>query len=281
MPKANEASGRTAGSRLLIDEPPLQVIPALACALGLNEALILQQLHYWTHFSENIHEGHRWVYNTLGQWQRQFPFWSEDTIKRTFRRLRDEGIVVVAKLALDSRDRTNWYRIDYTGLAAKAPDGEGNLPRSNIGAASPDSSVQAAPMLSHTEKTTETTDRRNGSDPSKHTEPMGFEEWLEHHCSVTEQQVPGRETKARAELARKFSELTGEGRSLDDMKLASIGAHADKWRAENGKDYPRNVLVFATIDELIDKGRRVGKSAAKHGSFERKGPGIGSAGKRF
>lgn len=101
------------------------------------------------------------------------------------------------------------------------------------------------------------------------TEPIGFEEWIEHHCSLTGQSVP-RLSKARAELARKYGELTGEGRSPEDMKLASIGAHADDWRRQNGKDYPRNVLVFSTIDELIDKGRKAKPQATQ--SYVRKGP---------
>lgn len=276
MPNSNEAHGRTGGSRLLINEAPLQVIPSLAVALGLNEALVLQQLHYWTLISGNVHGGHRWVYNTLGQWREQFPFWSEDTIKRTFRRLREEGVVVVDRLADDTRDRTNFYRIDYERLEALAPDDECRLPSSNNGAESPTPSGQSALLLNdRQETTTETQTGENGDRPSPkgaRTEPVGFEEWLAHHCEITGQRVPGRETKARALLARKFSELLGEGRSVEELRLASVGAHADKWRRENGKDYPRNVLVFETIDELIEKGRRAGPAAPKEKRFVRKGP---------
>ena len=32
---------------LLISEPPLQVLPSLAVKIGLNEAIVLQQIHYW------------------------------------------------------------------------------------------------------------------------------------------------------------------------------------------------------------------------------------------
>lgn len=34
-------------SKLLIDDYPIQVLPKLAKVIGLNEAIILQQLHYW------------------------------------------------------------------------------------------------------------------------------------------------------------------------------------------------------------------------------------------
>ena len=34
-------------SKLLINEHPLQVLPSLATKIGLNEAIVLQQIHYW------------------------------------------------------------------------------------------------------------------------------------------------------------------------------------------------------------------------------------------
>ena len=34
-------------SNLLINESPLQVLPTLATYIGLNEAIFLQQVHYW------------------------------------------------------------------------------------------------------------------------------------------------------------------------------------------------------------------------------------------
>jgi len=34
-------------SSLLIAVPPLIVLPTLATLVGLNEAIFLQQLHYW------------------------------------------------------------------------------------------------------------------------------------------------------------------------------------------------------------------------------------------
>jgi hypothetical protein len=43
-------------SRLLIHEPALQVLPSLAVAIGLNEAIFLQQLHYWLVSSKHEHE---------------------------------------------------------------------------------------------------------------------------------------------------------------------------------------------------------------------------------
>jgi hypothetical protein len=123
-------------SRLLLDEPPLLVRPALAVEVGLNEALILQQLHYWLQRSCVERDGHRWVWNSYEDWQRQFPFWHRDTIKRAFLTLRRRGLVITRKNPERPGDRTNWYRIDYARLeqveqtiGANCTDGRGNLPR--------------------------------------------------------------------------------------------------------------------------------------------------------
>jgi hypothetical protein len=100
-------------SKLLIDEEPLIVIPSLAAQIGLNEALVLQQLHYWLKRSKHEHDERKWVYNTLGEWQAQFPFWSEDVLHRTMKSLVKQGLVVVHKFNKANWDRTNWYSINY------------------------------------------------------------------------------------------------------------------------------------------------------------------------
>ena len=38
-------------SNLLTQEPPLQVLPSLAVAIGLNEAIVLQQVHYLLNYA--------------------------------------------------------------------------------------------------------------------------------------------------------------------------------------------------------------------------------------
>lgn len=54
-------------SKLLIEEPPLQVLPSLAVTIGLNEAIIIQQIHYWLRDSRNgiEHEGRRGLVERL------------------------------------------------------------------------------------------------------------------------------------------------------------------------------------------------------------------------
>ena len=40
-------------SRLLIKESPVMIIPSLAVKIGLNEAVVLQQIHYWLGISKH------------------------------------------------------------------------------------------------------------------------------------------------------------------------------------------------------------------------------------
>jgi hypothetical protein len=105
--------------RLLINEPPLQVQPSLAAALkSLDEAVILQQLHYWLQKSANIRDGHRWVYNSMADWMKQFPWInSRSTITKYFDDLEKRGLIVTANYNKAKFDRTKWYRIDYDALS--------------------------------------------------------------------------------------------------------------------------------------------------------------------
>jgi len=124
-------------SKLLLHESPLQVLPTLAIIVGLNEAIVLQQVHYWTeHIAKNqgrlppdqrpnFRSGRWWTYQSFPEWQtNSFPFWSLATIKRTFLNLEALGVLVVRQLSRDRRDRTNWYSIDYDQLNQKIAEYE-------------------------------------------------------------------------------------------------------------------------------------------------------------
>jgi hypothetical protein len=111
-------------SRLLIQEPPLQVLPSLAVEIGLNEAIAFQQL-YWLMSRDlgpgNPHlreiEGVRWVGKDLFIWRDDhFPFWSESTIRRTFAHLRNKKLVKEEELDSNKGNRTRWKTIDFDEL---------------------------------------------------------------------------------------------------------------------------------------------------------------------
>ena len=104
-------------SNLLIQEVPLMVLPTLATKIGINEAIFLQQLHYWIDRSKHEMEGHRWIYNTIEDWCKQFPFWSRRTIARVISALERQGLVLTANYNRKGFDRTKWYTVNYELLA--------------------------------------------------------------------------------------------------------------------------------------------------------------------
>lgn len=103
-------------SKLLLDDKPLIILPSLAKEIGLNESIVLQQLHYWLLDSRNIKDGFKWVYNTYEDWQKQFPFWSISTIRRTITKLETSEIIIIGNYNKLKIDNTKWYRIDYEKL---------------------------------------------------------------------------------------------------------------------------------------------------------------------
>ena len=98
---------------LLISEPPLQVLPSLAVRVGLKEAIVLQQFHYWLQRSGNNRDGYKWVYNSYDEWHKQFPFFSKVTLRRTINSLEKQGYLVSGNYNKAGFDKTKWYRIDY------------------------------------------------------------------------------------------------------------------------------------------------------------------------
>jgi hypothetical protein len=119
-------------SKLLRDEPPLILLPQLAVQIGEKEAVVLQQVHYWIQLytekgdKRHFHDGRYWVYNTYEGWQKNFPCWSERTIRRAIDSLRkpykpkvgekkiERGpLLLVGNYNRKRYDRTLWYSIDY------------------------------------------------------------------------------------------------------------------------------------------------------------------------
>lgn len=103
-------------NKLLISEPPLLVLPSLAKLIGLNEAIFIQQIHYWSLYSKHIVDGDRWLYNSHQEWQEQFPFWSIRTIRRIIENLERQNLLISGNFNKLKIDRTKWYKINYEKL---------------------------------------------------------------------------------------------------------------------------------------------------------------------
>lgn len=162
-------------SKLLINEPPLLVMPSLAAKIGLNEAILLQQIHYWLSRSEHRHGGRVWFYRTAAEWSEELVFWSDSTIKRTLASLESAGLILSAKLHRellnDPYTRTKWYTINYDQLEKlSCVNAYGQNDQMACGQNDQFSSGQNDQMLQEntTENTTEITD--GGSAGADHPE---------------------------------------------------------------------------------------------------------------
>jgi len=96
----------------------------LAVRIGLNEAIVLNQIDYWINVYEekqdatHFQDGRWWVYNTIKEWQENFPCFCERTMYNILKNLRDLGVVETANYNKAGFDRTLWYTINYKKLMA-------------------------------------------------------------------------------------------------------------------------------------------------------------------
>ena len=107
--------------KLLYTQEPIVINPVAAEVLGVNEAIIVQQVHYWLNINEkakiNFYNGRYWTYNTYENWQKtNFRFFSERTLKRIFKKLEEKEILIKDNFNKSKYDRTLWITINYEKL---------------------------------------------------------------------------------------------------------------------------------------------------------------------
>ncbi|NHC84648.1 DnaD domain protein, partial [Staphylococcus aureus] len=72
-----------------------------------------QQIHYWLNNSKHKYDGKTWIFNSYPEWQKQFPFWSLITIKRTIYSLEKQNLLLIGNYNKAKFDKTKWYSINY------------------------------------------------------------------------------------------------------------------------------------------------------------------------
>ena len=102
--------------QLVVSSYPMMFSPLLAELIGLNEAIVLQKLNELLSIEGIEHNGKLWVKKSIKDWKKEFPFWSESTIKRTFKNLEKEGLIVSQNFNESEFDKTKWYTINTEKL---------------------------------------------------------------------------------------------------------------------------------------------------------------------
>jgi DNA-binding PadR family transcriptional regulator len=136
-----------------MDEPPLIVLPRMAAEIGLQNAIVLQQLHFLLNLKgggKMINE-RKWVYNTYKDWKEIFPFWSEKTIQNIL--IEMEKMFLIETCQPEGRvSRRKYYTINRGMVAAlEAKVRSETSPEQAIIA--PSEQANIAPSLYRTETT--------------------------------------------------------------------------------------------------------------------------------
>lgn len=106
---------------LLFNEQPIVINRKLAKCLGLKEAVVFQQIHYWLELNKrtknNFKENKYWTYNSIKAWhENEFDFLSLRTVERTLQKLEKDGLLESKTFNKMAGDKTKWYTINYDKL---------------------------------------------------------------------------------------------------------------------------------------------------------------------
>ena len=106
-------------SKLLINESPLVVLPSLVKVIGIERAIILQQIQYLLQLPKSgqvLDDGHKYIWNTAKDFAEFFTFWQPETIAKHLRQLENDGVLISQQPRKSDWDRTKYYRINYDRL---------------------------------------------------------------------------------------------------------------------------------------------------------------------
>ncbi|CAH6841281.1 conserved hypothetical protein [Vibrio chagasii] len=225
---------------LLYGTRPLVINPDLAAKIGLNEALVLQQVKYWQERAQYEFEGKFWFYKKIEEWQGEFKFWSASTIKRTLSALDKAGLIETrrdlhGKLFGQHSNRTTWYslkrqEVKLTPSQEKGDTQEVKLSSSTRGQIEPlYQEVNLTPSSDQrllTEITTETTSPIS---------PKGDEEIVITYLNESKEKLASElgQPKPRGARAiktniRKISARIKDGFTVTDCKLVIDYLH-ERW----------------------------------------------------
>lgn len=90
--------------------------PQIAAQVGLNAAVIFQNLFFWIEKNEanghNFKDGRYWTYNSIAAFAKLFPYFTEKQIRTGIDKLLDAGLILKGNYSDDRYDRTAWYALN-------------------------------------------------------------------------------------------------------------------------------------------------------------------------
>jgi hypothetical protein len=105
-------------SKLLHDGPHLLYSTELAAKIGRNEAICLQQIHYWMSISGGkVVDGIKWFWKTYQEWSKELQL-SVSTVRRVIRNLKTLGLIGINRLSAKTYYQANWYTLKIEAIEA-------------------------------------------------------------------------------------------------------------------------------------------------------------------
>lgn len=242
-------------SKYLLDEHPLIVIPKLAVAVGLNEAIVLQQIHYWLNKSDKIFNGKKWTYNSYKDWQKQLPFWDTRTIQRIFRELEKGQLISTGNFNKMKFDKTKWYTIEYDNLSSRIRQVD-VMEDDNLSLSQYDNLSSPIPDTTDTSSNTSS----ETYSPAKAEPPLPFDEIV---CFLNDKagtKYHSTSAKTKKLIHARFS----DGFKLEDFKTV-ITKKTDEWLNTDMAKYLRPETLFGTKFESYLNQESVEKSSRPTG----------------
>lgn len=239
----------------LFDKQPLVIDVKLAQAIGLNEAIVLQQINYWLHgrHAKKIN-GRLWTYNSIKNWNEQFPFWSERTIKRVFSSLEKDGLLVTGNFNKYKFDKTKWYSIDVNKVSNRLGQFD---PVGSDKMAPSDSANLAQPIPETTENTSET-NNNSQAEPDKTTQLR------KEIISYLNEKLG---TKYKPNAAKNKTVINArlkEGYSLDDFKTVVDNKIADWSNSSKMSKFLRPETLFGPKFDGYLSEKRINQKSNTH-----------------
>lgn len=253
----------------LFSEHPLVIDVKLATVIKLNPSIVLQQLNYWLHSSSAKKiNGKLWIYNSVKDWNKQFPFWGINTVQRILDSLEEDGLIESGNFNRLKFDRTKWYTINYEELS-KRMEKAGMTDSGKNGNGLPQNGEMETPKMGksntpewgnantqngvtntrdYTETTTETTNKGRKSRKAKqydHDSPEYQTARYLYELIITNNEKFKKPHLQRwADTVRLMHER--DGRSFEDIRaVANYAQHSSFWMS--------NVLSMNKLRKQFDR----------------------------
>lgn len=258
-------------AKWLFDEHPILVDKELASIIGLNEAIVLQQLNYWLHSkSAKQIDGQLWIYNTYDNWKKDnFPFWSRNTIRRALNSCIKKGLVITGNFNKAGFDKTKWYSINTQKLdevmgSACDQNGQTDSPKWADGS---DQNGQTNTI--YYPETTSKTTTNNQAQPDILAQQRT--EVIEYLNKKTDSKFKPNAKGNKSVIDPRLK----EGYTVDDMKMI-IDAMYSKWHGNKfsngsmGDDYLRPETLFrvSKIEGYLNVARKMKKQQKPDDLFD-------------